>query len=67
MNAYQGMLRMVELDTEMKSLGDRLSKTNDGIEKEVLGKRMDNLDSEFVNLKHSMEEIKLNLNIKGVY
>jgi hypothetical protein len=61
MNAYEGMMTMIKLDGEMQNLGNRLNNVKTPTEKEIINKRMKEIDIEFINLKHSLEltEIKI--------
>ncbi len=61
MNAYEGMMRIIKIDGEMQGLGNQLSKATNITEKEMLNKRINALDIEFITLKHSLELTDLKL------
>lgn len=55
MNAYQGAKRMYVISDELETLSKQLGNTNKINEREIIEKKINVLEIEFFDLKHSME------------
>ena len=59
-NAYELMKRMIEIDSEIQSLNDKLKRTSRIEERNSLERRIDYLYSEFLKDKHYLQNIEVN-------
>lgn len=55
MNAYEGAKRMYAISEELEGLSKKLGNTNKIDEREIIEKKINILEIEFFDLKHSME------------
>lgn len=60
MNCYEAMLRMIEIDKELQKLGsEKVNLVENSNEYQVIEKEMNALDTEFLVLKHSLQDTTL--------
>lgn len=58
-NAYEVMKEMWNIDEQIQNLSDKLKKTSQYREREIIEKQIDNLYSDFLMYKHLLESIKV--------
>lgn len=58
-NAYEVMKEMWNIDEQIQNLSDKLKKTSQYREREIIEKQIDNLYSDFLRYKHLLESIKV--------
>lgn len=56
-NCYEAALRMFEVSEELKVLLDQNQKTQSNKEKEILSSKIEQVEIEFLTLKHSLDKI----------
>ena len=56
-NCYEAALKLFELSEELTALFNQKEKEKDARLNEVLDSKIDNVESEFLDLKHSLSEI----------
>jgi hypothetical protein len=61
MNGYLAMLEMINIDKDMEGLSNKLNKTSNIKEREVLEKQINVLDVRFIELKHALQDTEINL------
>lgn len=60
MNCYEAMLRMIEIDKELQKLGsEKVNLVESSNEYQVIEQEMNALDTEFLVLKHSLQDTTL--------
>jgi hypothetical protein len=60
MNCYEAMLRMIEIDKELQKLGsEKVNLVENSNEYQVIEQEMNTLDTEFLVLKHSLQDTTL--------
>ncbi len=60
MNCYEAMLRMIEVDKELQKLGsEKVNLVENSNEYQVIEQEMNALDTEFLVLKHSLQDTTL--------
>lgn len=60
MNCYEAMLRMIEIDKELQKLGSKkVNLVENSNEYQVIEQEMNALDTEFLVLKHSLQDTTL--------
>lgn len=61
MNCYEAMKRMIEIDEKMQEISSKLKSTSDTATRTRLEVQIDALESEFLDLKHSLERTPLTI------
>lgn len=61
MNCYEVMMEMINIDKDMESLSNKLNKTTNTKEIEVLEKQINVLDIRFIELKHGLQDTELSI------
>lgn len=61
MNGYEAFKRILEIDSQLLILAEKLQKTKKASEVAKINASMDNLDSEFLELKNKLAKIELPL------
>ena len=58
-NAYEVFLEMSQLSFELEELMDKKDKAKTVSEAEILDKRINNTELEFIRLKHLLQDVKV--------
>ena len=56
-NCYEAALKLFELSEELTDLFDQKEKEKEPRNNEILDSKIDNVESDFLDLKHSLTEI----------
>ena len=56
-NCYEAALKLFELSEELTALFNQKEKEKDARLNEILDSKIDNVEAEFLDLKHSLSEI----------